>query len=348
MISLKLVGCNYKTADLAVREHIAFSSDNIAVALARLNRIEEVEGGIILSTCNRTEICYVGAASTQSILAWMLDFHDFKGRNVRSCFYHYEGQEVVRHLVRVASGLESMVLGEPQVFGQMKDAYRMAKEGGFLSGELDGSWQRIFSMAKEVRTNTRLGERPVSVAALALRLAEDCMGSMRHLAALVVGAGRNASLLARQLKAKGIEKIYIANRSHDKAKDIALETGGKSIALMDIPSYLQVVDLVFTSTTSPTVIITKDMVAKAVNQRRGKRLFIADLSVPRDVESSVKEETDVSFFIMDDLQRLVQSNHEYRHQEAEKAQDIIETLTAVRTMRGEKEGRMKRISVRSR
>lgn len=331
MSGLHLVGCNHRTAPLDVREHIAFSSDNMDNGLDELNAIEGVEGGVIISTCNRTEICYTGSTSVDRVLGWLLEFHDFKTGSLGSYFYHHRGQEAMRHLVQVASGLDSMVLGEPQVLGQVKDAYKMAKKRGYLPGALDGAFQQVFAIAKKVRTDTRLGEKPLSLAAVVIDLAEKHLRTMVGRTALVVGAGDNASLIVRYLKDKSIGNVYIANRSHDKARQLAQTVGGHSIALMDIAKCLQSVDMVFTSTSSPTIIITKDMVAKAMDTREGKPLFVADLSVPRDVEPSVDELTGVSFFIMEDLRKLLRNNYRHRGKEARQAAAIISLCMDDRT-----------------
>ena len=325
MEKLKITGCNHKTASLAVREHIAFSSDNIKNAMASLHSLAGVEEALIFSTCNRTEICYSGLADLGAIQEWLADFHDFDRAKLKGCFYSYSAAAAMAHITRVASGLDSMVLGEPQVFGQLKAAWRMAKDQGYLKGPLDGILQRVFAVAKKVRSSTGLGRRPLSLAAIAVRLAEEQLGGqLKGRAALIVGAGHNASLIVRYLQEKELASICIANRTHDKARQLAQVVGGSTIPLMDIAEYLGAADMVFTSTSCPTKIITKDMVAKTMESRSRTPLFIADLSVPRDVESSVKELAQVSFFIMDDLQELVRANEQYRNQEAAQAQRMID------------------------
>lgn len=324
MTGLKVLGCNHRTASLSVREHIAFGSDHMDSAMASLHNLEGIDEALIVSTCNRTEICYRGFATMREVVEWLADFHDVDGDQLSDCFYFYRDREALSHLIKVASGLDSMVLGEPQVFGQIKTSYKEAKEGGYLGGSLDGALQRIFSIAKRVRSTTGLGNKPLSLASVAVHLAEEKLGrDFADTPALIVGAGHNASLIARYLHRQGIHSLFIANRTYENAKKLAQSVGGNAIRLIDIAKYLGVVDMVFTSTNCPTYIITKDMVQRVLDDKQ--EFFIADLSVPRDVEPSVRELETVSFFIMDDMQGLIQKNKAYRDQEADRALKLIET-----------------------
>lgn len=324
MKDLRLLGCNHRTASLSVREHIAFGSDHMHHAMASLHKLAGVDEALIFSTCNRTEIFYRGLADMQRVVKWLADFHDVDEEQLSDCFYFHTAREALSHLIKVASGLDSMVLGEPQVFGQIKASYKEAKQRGYLTGSLDGALQRVFSIAKKARSVTGLGSKPLSLASLAVRLAEEKLGGdLTNRAALIIGAGHNASLIARYLQK--CNALFIANRTHEKARELAQSSGGSAIRLMDLAEQLGLVDMVFTSTSCPTYIITRDMVQRAMAGRANGKFFIADLSVPRDVEPSVRELVNVSFFIMDDMQGLIQKNQEHRNQEAEQALRLIET-----------------------
>ncbi len=339
MKDIKLLGCNHRTASLSVREHIAFGSDHMDSAMKSLHNLEGIDEALIVSTCNRTEICYSGVANMQKVVEWLADFHAIDRDQLSDCFYFYTAREALFHLIKVASGLDSMVLGEPQVFGQIKTSYKEAKEGGYLGGSLDGTLQQIFAIAKKARSTTGLGNKPLSLASVAVHLAADKLGGgLVNGAALIVGAGHNASLIARYLHKQGNHSLFIANRTHEKAKKLAQSVSGNAIRLMDIAKYLGTVNMVFTSTNCPTYIITKDMVERALMSElvsdEKKKFFIADLSVPRDVEPSVRELANVAFFIMDDMQGLIQKNQEYRDQEANRAIRLIETEVGSFASRG--------------
>jgi len=331
--NIKILGCNHRTASLSVREHIAFGSDHMDSAMTSLHNLEGIDEALIVSTCNRTEICYRGLANMQKVVEWLANFHGIDKDQLSDCFYFYTDREALSHLVKVASGLDSMVLGEPQVFGQIKTSYKEAKKEGYLGGSLDGILQQIFAIAKKARSTTGLGNKPLSLASVAVQLAvEKFGGDLVNSSALIVGAGHNASLIARYLHKQGNHSLFIANRTHEKAKKLAQFVSGNAIRLIDIAKYLGVVDMVFTSTNCPTYIITKDMVQRALVSYEKKSFFIADLSVPRDVEPSVRELANVSFFIMDDMQGLIQKNQEYRNQEANRAVKLIEAEIEARLL----------------
>ena len=322
----RLVGCNHITAPLHVREHIAFGKDELVAGIKSLLALRGVREAMILSTCNRTEIYYCGDAAEDRIVAWLGDFHHIDTEWLRACLYKYDNLRSLSHLVHVAAGLDSVALGETQVLGQLKDAYRIAKQHLAVRDELDKTMQFVFNLTKKLRSSTALGKRPISLASAAVNLAEETFADLSGCSALIVGAGPNAHLLAEYLDKKRIKRLYIANRTYHKAEALAarLKTATETISLMDLETVIPDVDMIFTSTTGPTILIGKGMVEKAARLRGNKRMFIADMSVPRDLESSVAELPQVNLHTLDDMQRILATNIQARRKEIEPARKIID------------------------
>ena len=322
--SFSIIGCNHLTSPLSVREHIAFHKDNITEALVSLNQVTGVEQGFILSTCNRTEIYYYGDAERSSIIIWLADFHHIATSSINNFIYQYEDKTAMIHLLKVASGLDSMALGETQVLGQIKDGYKIAQAQGCLSGPLDGIMQFIFATTKKVRSSTDIGKHTITLASTAVNIAIRMLGDLSENNALVVGAGENARLTAEYLHSRGIKKLYIANRTYAKAEQLAKKHKGEALALMDIASYLPRVNAIFTSTSGPTILIGKGMVEDAVKKWGRKPLFISDMSLPHDVEDSVAELDQVYLYTLKDLETVLTSNRALKEKEISKVELLIE------------------------
>jgi len=324
-MSLITLGINHKTAPLDLRERLAFTPQSLPEALASLKQLEHVEEASILSTCNRTELyCVTSEDNDHHIIQWFSRFHGIDENQLKEYLYIHNHEETIRHAMEVASGLDSMVLGEPQIAGQMKDAYALASEHGTIGQLLGKLFQRAFAVSKQVRTDTDIGSSPVSVAFAAVSLARQIFGDLKETTVLLVGAGETIELTARHLHSQGVSKIIIANRSIDRAQKLAEEFNGEAISLQHISTHLYRSDIVIASTASPLPIIGKGTVERALKQRKHEPIFMVDLAVPRDIEPEVNSLDDVYLYSVDDLQSVISENMENRQQAAEQAREIIE------------------------
>jgi glutamyl-tRNA reductase len=324
-MSLITLGINHKTAPLELRERLAFTPQTLPEALRSLKKLAHVEEASILSTCNRTELyCVTSEDNDRAIIQWFSHFHGLDEDQIKEHLYLHAHEETIRHAMEVASGLDSMVLGEPQIAGQMKDAYAMAKENGTIGLLLGKLYQRAFAVSKQVRTDTDIGSSPVSVAFAAVSLAKQIFGELTQTTVLMVGAGETIELAARHLHSQGVNKIIIANRSVERAQKLADEFQGEAINLQSISEHLHRSDIVIASTASPLPIIGKGTVERALKKRKHEPIFMVDLAVPRDVEPEVNELDDVYLYSVDDLQSVIAENMENRMQAAEQAREIID------------------------
>lgn len=324
-MSLITLGINHKTAPLELRERVAFTPQTLPEALSSLNKLTNIEEASILSTCNRTELyCVTSDDNDRAIIQWFSKFHGVDEDLIKQHLYLHTHEETIRHAMEVASGLDSMVLGEPQIAGQMKDAYAMAKESGTIGLLLGKLYQRAFAVSKQVRTDTDIGSSPVSVAFAAVSLAKQIFGDLKETTVLMVGAGETIELAARHLHSQGVKKVIIANRSVERAQNLADEFNGEAISLMHISDHLHRSDIVISSTASPLPIIGKGTVERALKRRKHQPIFMVDLAVPRDVEPEVNELDDVYLYSVDDLQSVIEENMESRLQAAEQAREIID------------------------
>jgi len=324
-MSLITLGINHKTAPLELRERLAFTPQSLPEALASLKKLPHIEEVSILSTCNRTELyCATSADNDQQIIQWFSQFHGLEMDLIKEHLYLHAHEETIRHAMEVASGLDSMVLGEPQIAGQMKDAYALANEQGTIGQLLGKLFQRAFAVSKQVRTDTDIGSSPVSVAFAAVSLAKQIFGDLKETTVLLVGAGETIELATRHLHSQGVRDIIIANRSVARAQTLADEFNGKAISLQHISEHLYLSDIVISSTASPLPIIGKGTVEKALKKRKHQPIFMVDLAVPRDVEPEVSELDDVYLYSVDDLQSVIKENMENRQQAAEQASEIID------------------------
>jgi glutamyl-tRNA reductase len=318
---LVVVGINHRTAPLEVREKVVFDPSHLPTALRAL-----ASGGarenVIVSTCNRTEL-YCVLDSAADLGAWLENYHGV-GRTLAGSLYERHDAAAVGHAFAVASGLDSMVLGEAQILGQLKDAYRAAQASGTAGPMLNRLFQATFSVAKRVRTETRIGAHAVSVAYAAVSLARQIFAGFAQHTALLVGAGETIALAARHLQAQGIKRMIIANRSLDRAQALAAEFNASAITLDALPGHLAEADIVVCSTASPDPVITAAHVEAALTARRRRPMFMVDIAVPRDIEPAVADFEDVYLYTIDDLEGFVAQNLQARADEAGRARILIE------------------------
>jgi len=324
-MSLITLGINHKTAPLDLRERLAFTPQSLPEAILSLKKLAHIKEASILSTCNRTELyCVTTTDNDRAIIQWFSQFHGLEENQIKDHLYLHAHESTIRHAMEVACGLDSMVLGEPQIAGQMKNAYAVANEHGAIGQLLGKLYQRVFAVSKQVRTDTDIGSSPVSVAFAAVSLAKQIFGDLKQTTVLMVGAGETIELAARHLHSQGVEKIIIANRSVERAQKLADEFNGTAISLQRISDHLHKSDIVIASTASPLPIIGKGTVERALKQRRHEPIFMVDLAVPRDIEPEVNELDDVYLYSVDDLQSVITENMETRVQAAEQAHEIID------------------------
>ncbi len=322
---LVVVGINHRTAPLEVREKVVFDPAQLPDALRAL-----ASGGarenVIVSTCNRTELyCVVDTAG--ELGAWLERYHGV-GRSLAGSLYEHRDADAVAHAFAVASGLDSMVLGEAQILGQLKDAYRAAQQTGTSGPLLNRLFQASFSVAKRVRTETRIGANAVSVAYAAVSLARQIFAGFSQHTALLVGAGETVALAARHLHSQGLKRMIIANRSLDRAQSLAAEFNASAIGLDALPNHLAEADIVFSSTASPEPVITVADVDAALIARRHRPMFMVDIAVPRDIEAGVADFEDVYLYTIDDLQGVVTENLKAREHGASEARILIDEEVA--------------------
>ncbi|MEM9101277.1 MAG: glutamyl-tRNA reductase [Pseudomonadota bacterium] len=323
---LLALGINHKTAPVAVREKVAFAPERLNSALREVRNIAQIPEVAILSTCNRMEV--YGNHLEEGfghLVDWLSRYHQVSRRDIDSCLYVHTNQDAVKHVMRVASGLDSLVLGEPQILGQMKQAYSSAADAGTLGACLSRLFQQTFSVAKQVRTDTAIGSSAVSVAYAAVNLSRHIFTDLSKTTALFVGAGETIELAARHLANLGVKRMIVANRTVARAQELAQTfDGAQAISLSQIPEVLHQADILVASTASSLPILGKGVVESALKQRRRKPMFMVDLAVPRDIEPQVGDLEDVYLYTVDDLQEVIQENLRTRSEAAEEAQDIIE------------------------
>lgn len=325
-MGLLALGINHKTASLDLREKVAFTPDSLAEALRHAVREAGVGEIAILSTCNRTEFyCVTPAQGCETVLAWLGRHHRIPLAELAQSVYQHEEEHAIRHMMRVASGLDSMILGEPQILGQMKTAYQEAHNVGTLGSELERTFQTVFSCAKQVRTDTAIGANPVSVGFAAVMLARQIFSDLRDSEALLIGAGEMIDLVGKHLHEQGVTRITVANRTLSRGMALAEQFGGRAITLEDIPEALVRADIVISSTASPLPILGKGMAERALKKRRHKPILMIDIAVPRDIEPEVGDLQDVYLYTVDDLQSVIDENRRSREAAALEAEEIVES-----------------------
>ncbi len=327
ILSIVAVGINHKTAPVAVREKISFNPDKLSVALQEMLRAVQCREVAILSTCNRTELYLVQDGDVeitqQRLIKWLESYHNVPVTTILPSLYWHQDRHAVNHMMRVACGLDSLVLGEPQILGQMKQAYSQAKAAGSMALVMDRLFQRTFGVAKQVRTETDIGASAVSVAFASVNLAKHIFASLDKARVLLIGAGETIELVAKHLYENNVGKITVANRTLVRAEQMANKIGADVITLAQIPEYMCDADIVISSTGSTLPIIGKGMVEQALIARKHQPIFMVDLAVPRDIEEQVSALEDVFLYTVDDLQGIISKNIENRRKAAVQAESIV-------------------------
>ncbi len=330
-MSLIALGVNHRTAPVDIRERVVFSPDRLSEALHQLAALPCVQEAAILSTCNRTELyCELSTPESDTpdlaveVVQWLSDYHALARHDLEPYLYTHPQQDAVRHMLRVASGLDSMVLGEPQILGQMKTAYQAASAAGTLNTLLNRLFQHTFSVAKQVRTDTAIGASPVSVAFAAVSLARQIFGDLEAQTALLIGAGETIELAARHLHEHGLGRMIVANRTVERAHTLAGQFDGYAIALAEMPVHLAEADIVISSTASQLPVLGKGAVERALKGRKHRPIFMVDIAVPRDIEPEVGDLEDIYLYTVDDLQEVIEENMASRQAAACQAEEIID------------------------
>ncbi|HXH04606.1 MAG TPA: glutamyl-tRNA reductase [Candidatus Competibacteraceae bacterium] len=322
---LLALGINHKTAPVSVRERLAFTPERIPQALHELREQAGAREAAILSTCNRTELyCGLEQPDSRPIIHWLGQFHQLAPADLAPYLYQHPGPGAVRHMLRVAAGLDSMVLGEPQILGQVKSAYQEARAAGTLGTLLERLFQHTFAVAKQVRTDTAIGASPVSVAFAAVSLSKQIFADLSRLTALLIGAGETIELVARHLHEQGVGRLVVANRTLERAHNLAIQFGGYAIGLEEIAKHLAEADMVISSTASPGYLLEPGLVRSSLRRRKHRPMFMVDIAVPRDIDPAVGELDDVYLYTVDDLQEIIQENLQSRREAARQAEEIID------------------------
>lgn len=327
MWDMLCLGLNYRSTPVAVRERFSVPKNKLAETGERLRSLPYVRECVLLSTCNRVEVYFWSEApheSAQGILQTFLgapvDTIDFG-----SYFYLKHGQEALRHLCHVVSGLDSMVLGETEIFGQVKDAYHSALAAGLTGGHSNRIFQRVFTLGKKVRSQTRITVGPTSVGAVAVQMAGNILGDLDGARILIIGAGEVSRVTAQSLKSRGAEGIFVANRSFDRALELAQEIGGKVIRFDDWASYLEQIDIVIVSTSAPHYIIAPELMRNVQHTRSDRPLFLIDLSVPRNVDPTCAHVAGIHLFDIDTMRQLADETRKNREKEIANCEKMIDT-----------------------
>lgn len=328
-MSFIVLGINHQSASIALREKLAIDESQLDSALTSLRAVPGVREAAILSTCNRTELyCMSDESQSQDVLAWLGDFNKVPLIDYSTKAYEFKDAAGVRHLMEVACGLDSMVLGEPQILGQLKKAFAKAQGVKSIGPEMSRLFQHVFATAKQIRTETDLGAHPVSLAYVSLNLAKRIFTDISSSKVMLIGAGEMIELVAKHFYENGINQILVANRTLEKADLIAQQVQGRSIMLQDLHEHLHEVDIVVTSTAAPVPILGKGTVESALKQRKHSPMLMVDLAVPRDIESEVSKLSDAYLYTLDDLQTLINENVKNRESAGEDAKLIIDRRVA--------------------
>jgi glutamyl-tRNA reductase len=323
------IGISHHTTPIEIREKVAIARSEYSDRVSELCALSGVEEVVVLSTCNRTEIyCLSTDAGKQGLVDWVHRVNDIPAGELDRHFYHHEGEDAARHLVRVASGLDSLVLGETQILGQLKDAWQQAHDAGSLGKVLDRLFQHTFNAAKAIRTTSGISDHTVSVAYTAVVLARQIFGNLNSQTVVLVGAGEMVQLCGRYLRDHGIAKLLIVNRSREKAEELANEMGASAMTLDRLGEALPRADILISSTASPDPVIRKADIKAALRKRRHRPMFLVDIAVPRDIDPEVSKLRDVYLYTIDDLQQVVDENMQQRSAAAKSATpDVDEAVS---------------------
>jgi glutamyl-tRNA reductase len=325
-MKLLVTGVSHKTAPVEVRERLAFREETLASALADLKARDGVAEALILSTCNRVEIVLTTDDDTdpQSVVdAFLAERKSIDASTLAAHLYHHEGKDAIHHIFRVAASLDSMVIGEPQILGQLKTAYAHAKDCGALCGWMDGLLTRAFSVAKRVRSETGIGQMAVSVSYAAVELARKIFGDLHNRTIMIVGAGKMSELAARHLRRSGASHVFVTNRTHERAVEMAELFQGTPVEYTRFVGMLPEVDIVITSSGAPHYVLHKEEMQRVRTARRNKPMFLIDIAVPRNIEPSVNDLDNIFLYDIDDLQEVVNANLRERMKEADHAESLV-------------------------
>jgi glutamyl-tRNA reductase len=323
-MSLLALGLNHTTAPVTIRERITFGPDIVVAALRNLSEQPGIREAVILSTCNRTELyCHTEPDVEELTREWLAQFHGLVVEDISPYLYSHHDRDAVDHLLGVASGLDSLVLGEPQILGQVKSAFQTACDAGRAGKLLTRLFQHAFSTAKQVRTDTAIGDSPVSVAFAAVSLARQIFADLNRQTALLIGAGETIELAARHLTQNGVGRLIVANRTISRAQELAEQFDAYAISLAEIPTHLADADIVVSSTASPVPVLGKGTVESALKRRRHQPMFMVDIAVPRDIEAEVANLEDIFLYTVDDLDEVIQDGLRSRQDAAVQARQII-------------------------
>jgi glutamyl-tRNA reductase len=326
-MSFQILGLNHNTAPVEIRELVIYQGDDVGRALNELVRLQGIDEAVILSTCNRTEF-YLESddAGVAAVESWLKGDQSLSG-DAEAALFSLNSEEAIRHLFRVACGLDSMVLGEPQILGQLKDAFRQAEQSETVGSRLKRLFHHTFSVAKKVRTDTEIGSSPVSVAYAAVNLANQFFAGFSKHTALLIGAGTTIELVARHLYGKGIGRMFVANRDFARAQSVASQFDGFALPLSEIEGTLPEADILISSTASTEPIITTEQMESAIRTRRRKPIFAVDIAVPRDLEAGISELDDVYLYTIDDLDKVIDEGKSNREAAVVDANRILDDET---------------------
>ena len=321
-MSINILGLNHKTAPINIREKVVFNREEVPLTLKRLKNIEGVNEVVLLSTCNRTEIYTENDSDNEKVISWF-NSNQTSVKDYLPYTYTYSNEDAIKHLFHVASGMDSMVIGETEILGQVKDAYKLANENKSINSSLKRLFEFAFSVAKEVRTNTEIGSNPITFMFTSITLIKKIFTSIQELKALVIGSGDMISLAIKYLQSNKINQITLTSRNSEKGKDLADENNCRFNRLQDIGSVIADHDIIITSTSSSLPIIGKGMIESSLKKRANRPIAIIDLGVPRDVESEIKEIDGIFLYTIDDLGKVIENNYKIRRQALTQAEKII-------------------------
>jgi len=327
-MNLVLVGASHRSADLKVRERLYFPPENVPEALGRLLASDEIGEALVMSTCNRTEIMVKASKDQDSAISVVRQFlareRSFDQEELDECVYVYRDRDAVRHLFRLGVGLDSMILGEPQILGQVKAAYHVAQKAQSLGPFLGPLLERSFSVAKRVRTESNIGRSPVSVSFAAVQLAHQIFGKLDDKSVLILGAGETAELTARHLVSHGVTHIFVANRTFSRAEELARTFDGEAVRFESLREHMEKVDIMVSSTSAPHFVLRHDDALEVIRRRRNRPLFLIDIAVPRDIDPAVNNIDNIYLYDVDDLRHVADAGLERRKAAAAKAEEMVE------------------------
>lgn len=324
--NIAVIGLNHKTSTLELRESVSFTTSQIEDFLKRLKSLYPMQEFVILSTCNRVEI-YIGSrkeeADVYGLISLLASYHNISEENLLPFVYNYSEDEAITHLFAVATGIDSLVVGEAQILGQIKRSYQKALELGSAGKVLNKAFQKAFAVGKEVRTLTKIGEGNISVSSISCQLADEILGGLSEKRALLIGAGKVGALTFKTLSDRGVNSVLVSNRSYEKAKALAKKFNGRAVKFKEIEVFLAHADIVISSTSAPHYILHPDMLKRIINRRNNKPIFLIDLAVPRDIDPMVSQVAGVHLYNIDSLKGIAEQNIKKRESEIFRCRKII-------------------------